>query len=282
MPEEAWHAYEAVYCQLCRTLGRRSGSLSRLFLNYDFAFLAMISAPAEVRPSTECRRCVAHPVQGRPCCEAGEWLDRVADESVILTWWKLQDAIADGNSLQRLGARFLSVCLKGAYRRARQACPAFDREVEECLSQLSALEAEGCPSLDRTADCFARLLAAAAPSAEGVERPARQLLYHLGRWIYLIDAVDDLEEDRAAGRYDPVLARFPDWTPEDKAYLRQLLDQSLALIGAAFQLLPANAWTAAAENVIYSGLPAVEELVFSGQWREHQKKQRRHAHERSV
>lgn len=275
MPEEAWSAYEAVYCQLCRTMGRRRGQASRLFLNYDFAFLAMVTAPEEALPAPRCRRCAAHPFKGRPCCVGDAWLEDVADKSVILTWWKLRDTVADSGFFRRSAARFLCLCLRRAYRDARMACPDFDGMVSRLLEELRHLEEQGCPSIDRTADCFARLLAASAPAMGGAaERAAEQLLYHLGRWIYLIDAVDDLAEDQAAGRYNPVLARFPAWSKEDKAYLRQNLDQSLELVGAAFQLLPANAWTAVVENVIYSGLPGVEELVFSGRWREHQKERR--------
>jgi len=271
MSEEAWQTYEAVYCQLCRTMGRRRGQVSRCFLNYDFAFLAMVTAPAEALPTQTCRRCFAHPLRGKPGCVGDGWLEEVVDKSVILTWWKLRDAVADGGWLQRWTARFLCRLLQRAYRGARTACPNFDAAVSRLLGELSQLEAEGCPSIDRTADCFARLLAAAVPTeADAVQaRIMGQILYHIGRWIYLMDAVDDLAEDGAAGRYNPVKARFPAWSGADQAYLRQNLAQSLGLAGAAFQLLPANAWTAVMENILYSGLPGVEELVFSGRWREH-------------
>lgn len=102
-----------------------------------------------------------------------------------------------------------------------------------------------------------------------------ELLYHLGRWIYLIDAVDDLAEDSRQGRYNPVAVRFPKWSQEDREYLRRSMDHSLALAGAAFQLLADNAWTPVTENILYDGLPSVEELVFSGKWKEQQKKHRR-------
>lgn len=269
--------YEAAYCGVCRTIGERYGHFARMFLNYDFAFLAMLLAPPGQPCEAGCRRCLPHPFEGRMVCGGGSWLDMAAGESVILTYWKLRDSVCDSGFWAGLPARFLSICIRPAYRKARADCPEFDRQIIPLLEELRELERVGCPSIDQTADCFARILCLAAPMTGDKDRDRilEQLLGHLGRWIYLIDAVDDMAEDRRAGRYNPVLARFPQWSDEDKAYLRHILDHTRALMGAAFQLLAPNAWTGVAENVVYSGLPSVEELVFTGQWRERKKKQRR-------
>ena len=237
----------------------------------------MLLAPADALCTAPCRRCMLHPIQGKPACGESRWLNIAADESVVLTYWKLQDTLADGGFFARLTAKFLSLCLRRAYQGACLECPGFDNEVNFRLAELRGLEEGRCHSIDRTADCFARLLSAAAPQTGSVprDRAVGQLLYHLGRWIYLVDAVDDLAEDRKAGRYNPVAARFPDWTEEDRIYLRRTMDHSLNLAGAAFQLLESNNWQSVVENILYSGLPGVEELVFSGRWRDHQKRHRR-------
>lgn len=274
LPEAAAENYKAVYCGLCRTMGKKYGPFSRLFLNYDLTLLAMLLMGPEETLCSACRACPRHPIRGRPACGGGRWLDTAAGESIILTYWKLRDTVADEGFFQGLGARLFSALLKPAYRKAQKVYPHFDTQVVSLLEELRELEGEGCPSIDRTADCFARLLRAAAPTTGGNDRDRAlsEFLYHMGRWVYLIDAVDDLPEDRRRGRYNPVLARFGGWTEEDKAYLRKVMDHSLSLMGAAFELLPPNVCTPAVENIVYSGLPAVEELVFSGQWREAQKK----------
>lgn len=277
LPDGALAGYEAVYCGLCRRMGERYGQFARLFLNYDFALLAMLLMPGGEPLCVDFRSCPRHPRRGRPFCTGGGWLDTAAGESVILTYWKLKDAAADDGFFKGLSARGLCALLAPAYQRARVDCPEFDSQAAERLKELRELEQEGCPSIDRTADCFARLLRAAAPltGEEAQDRAMAELLYHIGRWIYLIDAVDDLSEDRRTGQYNPVAARFDGWTEMEQAYLRQIIDHSLSLAGAAFELLRPNACTAAVENIVYSGLPAVEELVFSGRWREDQKRHRR-------
>ena len=139
--------------------------------------------------------------------------------------------------------------------------------IGEMEKELRQLEAENCPSLDRPADCFARILAAAAPAAEGEEarRALEQLLYHMGRTVYLLDAADDLEEDLARGGYNPVAARFAlEKAPMPEAVrdeLRLTLGHSLNALSGAYALLPRNAFSSITENIVYLGLPAAAERV---------------------
>lgn len=258
--------YRATYCGLCRCLRRRYGLLAPMFLNFDFTFLALVLWSAEERFTPCAGRCHANPLRKKPMCPDSPALEQAADESIVLTWWKLRDAMGDEPFWKGLPARVLSGLLGPAYRKAAARRPEFAAAVKESLGELNRLEGEQCPSMDRTADTFARLLQAAAPG-EGTEgRVLGQLLYHLGRWIYLIDARDDLVEDRAACRYNPVAARYG---PEgDDPALKRTLDHSLELMGAALQLGDFGCRKALLENIIYLGLPLVQRAVLEGSWAE--------------
>lgn len=258
--------YQATYCGLCRCLRRRYGLIAPMLLNFDFTFLALALWEPE-EEFAPCRgRCHANPLRKMPMCPDSPALELAADESVILTWWKLRDAVADEGFWKGLPARGLSRLVKGAYRKAARRRPDFDRTARECLAELAALERENCPSLDRTADAFARLLQSAAPPEGERGRILSQLLYHLGRWIYLADARDDLEEDRLAGRYNPVAVRYG--PGGDDGALRLTMDQSLELMGAALQLGDFGCRRPVLENIVYLGLPTVEKAVFDGTWSE--------------
>lgn len=263
--------YKATYCGLCGAMRRRYGWLAPMFLNYDFTFLALLLSEPEER-FAPCRgRCHANPLLKKPMCQPSEALDTAADESVVLTWWQLRDKARDGGLWKGLPARTLALLLKPAYRKAARRRPEFDRCVRESLEKLSALEAERCSSMDRAADTFAVLLQGAAPaSGEAArDRALQQLLYHLGRWIYLIDAQDDLEEDRASGNYNAVAARFG---PEgDDEAMRRTLDHSLNLMGSAAQLADFGCRWPVIENILYLGLPLVQQAVFDGSWKQIQK-----------
>lgn len=264
--------YRAVYCGLCHAIGRRCGNAARLTLNYDFAFLAMLLCPAETETALRAQRCLRHPVKGRTSCVGGPWLDMAAEESIILAWQKLRDDVADRGGLGGLPARGAALGLLRAYRRAAGHRPEFARQTAGALERLREMEEARIPSMDRTADAFAGILRAAVP--EGLPgnraRTLEQLLYHLGRWIYLVDAWDDLEEDRAAGRYNPLLERFRG-EPEAE-YVGTTLTHSVKLAVSAYQLEEFGCWSPIIENVLYRGLPAVQEAVLTGRWRKRQEK----------
>ena len=266
LTDEAWARYQGAYCGLCHCLKQRCGQRARFVLQYDFVFLCMLlEESGDARPLCP-RRCAPHPVKARPCLEPSPAMELCADESVILAYYKLQDGVADEGFFQGLGYRLGADLLKRAYRKAKAARPQFDSHVSVCLAQRGQLEAARSAQLDRCADAFARLLSAAAGETgkASIDRPRQQLLYHLGRWIYLVDAVDDLAEDRKKGRYNPVAARFGDEV--DREYLSTTMGHSLALCQSAFQLLPQSPWSDLLENILYAGLRGVQTLVLEGKW----------------
>ena len=262
--------YRATYCGLCRTLRRRCGIMAPMILNYDFTFLALLLAPQEGEMVTCKHRC--HVVPTRRCmCEQSAASEQAADACVILTCWQLKDKLHDEKGVSRLKARCTLLLLARAYAKATRRLPEFDDTVSRQLELLHQLEQEQCPSLDRPADTFATLLMAAAPTQTdvGQQRAMDQLLYHLGRWIYLVDARDDLDEDRKSGNYNPILLR---WNGESKdAELEATLNHSIALMRSAAVLLGFGRQTELIENVLHYGLPAVQKAVLSGQWKQAKK-----------
>ena len=267
LDEENRDRFQAAYCGLCHTLGRRYGFTARLFLNYDLTFLAMLLGH---RCGSSDRHCVVHPIRKRPCACESEALDTAADLSVILLWWQLQDGIADHGFFRGLKYRAASLLLRRAYRKASVRQPSFDENTRLRLDELSRLERENCPAVDPPADCFARLLAHASESEPDPTRRLvlAQLLYHLGRWIYLVDALDDLKEDSDSGSYNPLLLRYKtkngELQPEDKARVAASLDASVRTMAAAFELADFGCWTGIIESVVYEGLYAVGGAVLQG------------------
>ena len=263
-----YELFRAAYCGLCETLRERYGLVSRLLVNYDMTFLAMVLF--QDKTETEQRRCPVHPMRKRPCVCGGEALSAAADLSVILSWWKLRDNAADEEALRSLLSVSGALALKKAYEKAAAARPAFDENVRKCLAELSRLEEEKCASLDRTADCFARLLAFAADGDSQQRRIRRELFYHVGRFVYIIDAVDDLARDIREDSYNPLRYRFD--LSEDKLSEEQLeqvrstLNMSQRSAAAALSLREPDSWQPILENIVTIGMPQVQGLVLSGRW----------------
>jgi len=269
LAEEDAARFRSMYCGLCHTLGNRYGAAARMILNYDFTYLAILLSEGREEADRH-RRCIVHPVHPRPYIPANDALALAADESVILTYWQRRDGVADHDWFHGLKYRSLSAVLEPAYRKAAALRPAFDRVVRQQLESLSRLEAQRCASIDEAADAFAKLLEYAADeiTAPVRRRVLRQMLYHLGRWIYLVDAADDLKEDAASGNYNPVLLRFelPDgvWTSEARREFAATLDHSIHMLTTAFELWDFGAWTPLLSSTLYTGLFQVGKSVLDG------------------
>ena len=73
-----------------------------------------------------------------------------------------------------------------------------------------ALEKAGCREIDRPADTMGNMLSGIILSGPVGDPAVKVLLrsmgYHLGRWTYLVDAIDDREKDLKSGAYNPVNA----------------------------------------------------------------------------
>ena len=272
LPEEENARFRDVYCGLCHTLGREYGFAARFLLNFDFTLLAiLLSLGRPMRAS--CRRCPAHPCKGCRAADASPALSAAAAHSVVLAWWQIQDQIADHGFFAGLRYRAAALLFRRAYRRARQSVPDFDAAVRRRLAELSAREAERCASLDAAAEPFAALLSelsAAEPDAVK-RRILRQIFYHLGRWIYLVDAADDYARDAGSGNYNPLRFRYAltgDKLPEEiKRSLGETLDASITQMAGAYALLDAGEWTAVLDSIFYESFYAIGKAVLDGEYR---------------
>lgn len=275
LPEEELDRFRAMYCGLCHTLSRRYGQAARFILNYDFTYLAILLSDGTAG-AQGAGRCYTSPIKKRPFLEPTAAMELAADESVILAYWQLRDGVEDHAWASGLKYRAGARLLESAYKRAAALRPEFDQAVRRQLQLLSALEQAKDPSMDRAADSFAVLLSSAAEELTDPirKRIMEQILYHLGRWIYLIDASDDLKKDAAAGSYNPLPMRYqlPGDTLTDTARqeLAQTLDSSIRAMAAAFELWDFGQYDPIIESTVYQGLYAVGTAVLDGTF--HQKK----------
>ena len=277
LPEGELDRFRTMYCGLCHTLSRRYGQAARFILNYDFTYLAILLSD-RTAGKEKAGRCYTSPIRKRPYLESTAAMELAADESVILAYWQLRDGVEDHAWAAGLKYRAGARLLESAYRKAAAFQPAFDQAVRRQLQMLSALEKEKDPSMDKAADTFAVLLSSAA---EGVEEPVRrrvleQILYHLGRWVYLIDAADDLKKDAESGNYNPVALRYGlkdgAWDPESRHAFAVTLDHSIHQMAAAFELWNFGVWTTVLQTTFYAGLFRVGHAVLEGTYHRRDRK----------
>ena len=263
--------FKSCYCGLCHVMGKKFGFTSRFLLNYDFVFLTMLLWNKNDPIELEGKRCAACPFKKKQCCKPNAALEKAAAMSVILSWWKIQDEIRDEGFVKSLVYRGAALLLRKAYSKAAKEFAEFDAAVRNNLEELTRLEKENCSYLDAVADRFARILSCAAVTGDKIkDRILEQVLYHTGRWIYIIDAADDFDNDIRSGSYNAVSARFGSSDTlgeEEKARLELTLMQSRNMAGNSFELLDETPWSDTVRNIIALGMPGVTEAVLSGVWK---------------
>ncbi len=257
-----FEVYSGYYCGVCKSIGRRYGQLPRMVLSYDAAFLALLLAGLQKQDDQPSREhCIVHPIKKKTIVQ-NEAIDYAADVMLILAWYKLLD---DAHDEGRLYAKTATAALKGIYRKLCRARPKLCRKVEENLKALSMLEEEKCASLDQAAEAFAKIMEAIfeeGPLPEGFreQEALRRIGYHLGKWIYLMDAVDDVEENVQSGAYNPLLYRFA-YERGEEHFLERIMETCrfnlfhyLGEMAKAADLLTIRKNRGIIDNIIYKGL----------------------------
>lgn len=218
--------YRALYCGVCRSMEKNVSPLLSFTLRYDFVLLAMVRMlfakdAGEIVP----RRCMAHPTRKRPMMADNASLFYTSDCAAILTYFGILDNISDERGFKRLCCRMAKPIAARMYRKAlgHADYTALDATVTSALSALSALEAAGESSPDLAAEPFGILLGAMfADGMEGTDaRLAASLGHHIGRFIYLCDALDDAPGDALDGGYNPYVCAARAEQMEISAYLRE-------------------------------------------------------------
>lgn len=249
-PEELAR-YKSCYCGLCRTLKERHGSLSRLTLTYDMTFLVLLLESMyepELRQGSE--RCAAHPLHEHGW-SASAVTEYAADMNLVLAY---QNCLDDWRDERRLLSRAEAAMMRAQYERCREAYPEKCASIEARLAELAGIESRGETDPDAGAKCFGALMGElfVYEPADALWSPRLRVFgEELGEFIYIMDAVLDLEQDRAKGRYNP-LAAFAEGKGE--AELRAVLTMLIGECAEVFERLPVVQDAGIMRNILYSGV----------------------------
>ncbi len=246
--------YRGAYCGVCRAMGRCTGQCSRMALSYDVVFLALVRLalaggnPSKEQPDRpvhfERHRCLVHPFRRRLSLEAGEVTDYVACAAAVLNYYKLLDDKTDERGLKRVRATLALPSFRRFARRAEKRFPGLGESIAPAMKRLFDMERDTLPSADEPADAFGEVLAVLF--CYGLEqneaRIARHIGHRIGRWLYLVDAIDDYAEDARLGRPNPLHRLYGDegLTAERREHLQHALGLELKHAADAFDLITVN------------------------------------------
>lgn len=239
-------------------MGKDYGIGARLTLNYDCIVLALLYMSLN---SEKCiltnKRCVVNPLKKCEFCSCnGKALKFAGALSVIMFYKKLEDTVYDNKALKKLIARLIKSILKRNYNKAAEKYPEAAAEIEHMIKKQMAVEIEP-EDIDKAAEPTAEFISKLCSMISPKDYHAHTVEifgYYLGRWIYLMDAADDLENDIRSGNYNPFKARYKGDISETMLYCNEVLNMTAAQITMAYDLLDIGSYKSILDNIIYDGI----------------------------
>lgn len=259
-----YELFRAHYCGICKSIGKRYGTIHRAFLNYDSTFLALLlSSLSEEKLNIVTERCIVHPLKKSRVIIKNDIIDYASDINIILAYYNLKDNWSDERSiLSWAGNLFLSRGFKKTRKKYEYKCAIIENKLEE----LAGLEKQKCASMDQAAEPFAKLMEevlAYEPLCRDKKRDEilRWIGYNLGKWIYILDAYDDIEDNAKHKTFNVLFYQFDynggdirDFKSKIVERVRFSLEYSLNQISKAYELLETTRHAPIVENIVYMGM----------------------------
>ena len=265
-----FYAFRAFYCGLCKATGKQSGTLMRFATNYDATILNIL-AHNIVNKGVEIKkqRCVLHPFKKREIIVVDDLTKTVADINTLLMYYKLNDNIVDNDGVFK--CKTVKSLLWRKFKKARGRHP---KAVDIITSSYTALlihENDNTSSIDVVSDCFGGMLRDLGAYVTGVNtHEVSTLFYCLGKWIYLIDALDDYDEDLLDDRYNPWIASFGkfdskrDLIKSKKQEIETIINGVINVLIENYDTLEMPVQEGVLTNTFYYGLKMQTNRILSG------------------
>ena len=258
-----YETYRSYYCGLCKSIGKEYGTFLRLTLNYDIVFLALLGHNYEEVDPVFCEEhCITHPIRKVPSIKNNDVLTRVADINMILGFYKALDDVADEGK-----HRFWKSAIGMRVKKAQRKIPDFAKAVKEGYEKIREGEARGY-TLERIAGYFGEIMLACADALTNKSDPKlKKLLYYVGRWVYCIDAVEDIKEDCNKRRFNPFLRKDTVWSDivfsEVEKEARPFLYDCIDRIIEVYNTMEIKISEGALGNIVYRGFKSRTERILS-------------------
>lgn len=242
--------YRSFYCGLCRELREKYGISGQITLTYDMTFVVvLLSALYEPLTQKGTTRCVIHPVCKQPVRKNAA-TEYGADMNVLLTYYKCMDDWEDEKKFAALG---YGKILQRKNNRLSRRYPEKAEKIRKLLEELSQMEKAGETDIDKMSGCFGRIMEEIfAWKTDVWEGSLRRMGFYLGKFIYILDAYDDVEKDVKNGNYNPFAEKYIMKGFDEQ--VRQLLIMMMAQTCREFEKLPIIKYTDILRNILYSGV----------------------------
>lgn len=261
-----YEVFRAYYCGLCKEIGKKS-QVARMALTFDMTFLGILLSSIYLENELCVKKFCAFKMKKVMVITDNAYMEYAGDMNTILSNRKLLDDYNDDRN-------FFSLLLSKIINTKSLSILSMDKliKIDYNLKELNNLEKLKCNSIDETGHCFASLTSEIFKINEDKQGRVLSLLgYNVGKWIYTIDAFDDLLEDINKQKYNPLIHTFnysggnaEDFKKAIRDNMEFTLVKCLDEVGKAFELLQIKKNKAIIENIIYMGMKQKTDIVLRG------------------
>ncbi len=243
--------YRGYYCGLCKYLEDNHGEISRLTLNYDITFLILVlTSLYRPKPFVIEEGCITNPFKKKKKI-INEITEYAASMNVLLAYYKLEDNVTDEKRIKDIIAYNM---YKSKLKYAYEKYPDKAQFIKSQLEELNRLENEKNINIDMVSNTFGSLMGEIfVYKNDEYAQQLRNIGFNIGKYIYLLDAYEDLDKDYAKGRYNPFI-EYIDKKDELKIRVDKLISISLGLLAQSIDTLNLRVNRNIIDNIVYSGV----------------------------
>lgn len=249
--------YRAYYCGFCQELKKYYGKTGQMTLSYDLTFLILLlTSLYEAQTEESACKCIAHPFEKHPT-RVNEFSKYAADMNLLLSYYKCEDDWLDEKKLTK---KAMSSMLKGKVDKVREQYPGKAELIRQRLEQIHECEKADSENIDEVSGYFGDVMAEIfAVRQDEWEKELRRIGFFLGKFIYLMDAYEDIEKDEKDGNYNPFRKLYHEEGFEENC--ERILTMMMAECSKAFEKLPLLEHIEILRNILYSGVWCRYEIV---------------------
>ena len=259
--------YKALYCGLCKSIGAGCGQTARTALTYDMAFTSALVhniRGEDVKIKKE--RCAVHWFRRRPVAAVDETTIALGCVNTALAYFKLCDDKADG---EKRG--ILRHLYKNGYKRVLKRHPRVAEIISKQMQAQETLEKANCAIIDEACEPTANMMREISDYVLGEYSSAQtqKLFYNLGKWVYLIDALDDYDKDVKKSRFNVLYNVYGENTKTEavkkgEKELVFIFDMLFAQLRESLAEIHFHFNHDLTDNIILRGIPLKTRTVFYG------------------
>lgn len=252
LSDESRKIYQAYYCGLCRKLKETAGTKGQMLLNYDMTFLIVLLTGLYELENEEVEfTCALHPTKRR-MARINEATAYAADMNIILSYQNFEDDWKDEHSYTK---KAFAKMLGKDYDRIMKKYPRQVTAVETYMEALGIAEKSKETNVDVVAGLTGTMLGEVFAWKEDMwAEELRCMGFYMGKFVYLMDAYEDVECDRKKNSFNPLISVADQSGKAFDTLCKLMLTSMMSECAKSFERLPILLHAELLRNILYSGV----------------------------